>query len=492
MAGQRLLAHELAHVIQQEHAMPGIQGATPVLDAAGPLEREADAAADRAVGGSVDVAGRSTGQAVLRQPATPPGLQRGDDNNSILADFQGLPMYELLQQLNTLPRSVLLDEEAGNSVGGPRLVLAMRVVRAKNERDITGLMTNDRESLRAIPPDQFASILRFLTEPSDRERENINTDLQVPVVIVKPSRVVLRGERIREGEVGLDSDAPEEAISDFEARILSDRDIITGVVLDPDNQEIIGYRVSSVTGLSIVDREGRLTYQTEIPIESPILDPLDFLPSPGTAAKAAAGVGAKVTAKLAAKAAATKGATAGTKLTLGVINQLRKVSKTLTRISGRKAGTIAGKMLQIPKVKALRPPAAPIDRRLMEVVLQHRQMLVNSGVDWGSSNIAACKVLVDGRAVILSARNISKGLHSEARLIAQIEEMVGNKKSVEVLQIFSERIPCGRSRAGCMQGLISQFPKADIFFSVTDELAESVVSGKSREEALKIVYGLRP
>ena len=69
-AGQRLLAHELAHVVQQEHATPGIQGATPVLDAADLLEREADAVADRvAVGDRVDVVSRSTGQAVHRQPA---------------------------------------------------------------------------------------------------------------------------------------------------------------------------------------------------------------------------------------------------------------------------------------------------------------------------------------------------------------------------------------------------------------------------------------
>jgi hypothetical protein len=69
-AGQRLLAHELAHVVQQEHTTPSIQGATSVLDADDPLEREADTVADRvASGSSVDIAGRLADQVVLRQPA---------------------------------------------------------------------------------------------------------------------------------------------------------------------------------------------------------------------------------------------------------------------------------------------------------------------------------------------------------------------------------------------------------------------------------------
>jgi hypothetical protein len=71
-AGQRMLAHELVHVIQQEGAIPGVQGATPVLDADDPLELEAHAVADRvASGGSVAVAGRLAGEAVSRQPRVP-------------------------------------------------------------------------------------------------------------------------------------------------------------------------------------------------------------------------------------------------------------------------------------------------------------------------------------------------------------------------------------------------------------------------------------
>lgn len=60
--GKRLLAHELAHVVQQRRG-----GAAPVLDAGAPHEQAADAAADAVVGGQgqVSVAG-ATGVGVAR------------------------------------------------------------------------------------------------------------------------------------------------------------------------------------------------------------------------------------------------------------------------------------------------------------------------------------------------------------------------------------------------------------------------------------------
>jgi peptidoglycan/xylan/chitin deacetylase (PgdA/CDA1 family) len=65
--GQRLLAHELVHVIQQEGAVPSVQGATPVLDAEDPLEQEAHAVANRVTtGGNADVARHPPGQGVHR------------------------------------------------------------------------------------------------------------------------------------------------------------------------------------------------------------------------------------------------------------------------------------------------------------------------------------------------------------------------------------------------------------------------------------------
>jgi peptidoglycan/xylan/chitin deacetylase (PgdA/CDA1 family) len=77
--GQRLLAHELVHVIQQESAVPTVQGATPMLDAADPLEHEAQAMADRVVaGGNTDAASRAASQGVHRQPRGSGSRARSD------------------------------------------------------------------------------------------------------------------------------------------------------------------------------------------------------------------------------------------------------------------------------------------------------------------------------------------------------------------------------------------------------------------------------
>ena len=72
-------------------------------------------------------------------------------------------------------------------------------------------------------------------------------------------------------------------------------------------------------------------------------------------------------------------------------------------------------------------------------------------------------------------------------MIQQVDEMVANRKSVEILQIYSERIPC--TRAGCLQAINAKYPKADVFYSVSEELAESA---GSKAQALQIVYGLNP
>jgi hypothetical protein len=155
-------------------------------------------------------------------------------------------------------------------------------------------------------------------------------------------------------------------------------------------------------------------------------------------------------------------------------------------LNAAKAAKALGLALRRPTYKALRASAA-IDERLLDMVLLHRRQLVEAGAGFGAHNIAVIKVLIDGKPALLSARNTVHELHSEARLIGQIDEMLGSKKTVEVLQIFSERVPC--TKAGCMQAINARFPKADVFFSVSEDLA---ASAGSKAEALKIVYGLKP
>lgn len=450
-----MIAHELAHVVQQTN------GATPTV-------------------------------------------QRRTKNSLTLEDIQGLPMPNLLARLDTMPRVVLLDEEAGGEVGGPRMVLAMRAVLAKRERNLIGFLQTNTASLRSIPPNQFLEINVFLAQPDQSEREDFNFAQEVPVVVVKPSNARLRGEPAPRTEGWVDNDEDAELISDFEAQLLHDRSRITGAVLDPDTGEIIGYRVPAATGLRrITDRNGATVFETEAPVESPLLDPIDFIPSPGAVAKivtvggkfavkAAAGIGGKIVLKEAAAAAAAKGAKTGSTLALGIIFRLRQVSKALAKPltkAGGKAGSKvvfgAGKTLLRPAAAQAVKASGPIDEALLEAVVKSRRKLVEAGVDWAKSNVATAKLLVNGKTVILAVDNPEWALHAEGAIMTEVRNLTASGKAVKVLQVFSERIPCGPGYANCMSNLIQAFPTADIFYGVSGAMTESTTT-----RALQVMYGL--
>ncbi len=89
----------------------------------------------------------------------------------------------------------------------------------------------------------------------------------------------------------LDSPPPG-AITDFEANIRDGKQKIGGVMLDPDSGEIIGYQLVPTTGLyRIVNREGELVEEQETGLDHPLLDPIDFIPTPGAVAKGASVIG---------------------------------------------------------------------------------------------------------------------------------------------------------------------------------------------------------
>jgi Domain of unknown function (DUF4157) len=280
-AGRGLIAHELTHVVQQ---------------AVRPVE----------------------------------AVQRRGSNDAQLANIQGLTMPDLLTCLDSMPREVLVDEEAGQEVGGNRLVVAMRAVRARREADIVSFAQTNRDLLQRIPADQSADILRFVAMPREQDAENVNFALEVSVPIVKTSGLRLRGEST--GEQALDDGGSAEPISDFEGRILRDRSLIVGAVLDPESRDIVGYQVPGGTGLRrIVDRGGAIAFQSEIGLDTPLLDPWDFIPGPGTVAKMAAGAGTKAVGKVAVTTATAKGVKAASTLPLGAILKLRRVSKALSK-----------------------------------------------------------------------------------------------------------------------------------------------------------------
>lgn len=93
-------------------------------------------------------------------------VQRKPENEAALAAIQGQAMFSLLPQLDALPPLVKADEEAGAFVGGPRLVTAMHVVKAKGASWLDFAAAHNAE-LAALPTDQIADIMRFLGAPKD-------------------------------------------------------------------------------------------------------------------------------------------------------------------------------------------------------------------------------------------------------------------------------------------------------------------------------------
>ncbi|MFT3910815.1 MAG: DUF4157 domain-containing protein [Ferruginibacter sp.] len=112
-SGKQLLAHELTHAVQQ-----------------GSVQREM--------------------------------LQRREENTQPLADVQGLAMYDLLSQLNSMTEDTLTDEEEGQSVGGSRLMVAMRAIMAKRNGSKNSFITNNQAILDTLPTDQVENIRNFL------------------------------------------------------------------------------------------------------------------------------------------------------------------------------------------------------------------------------------------------------------------------------------------------------------------------------------------
>lgn len=78
-----------------------------------------------------------------------------------LTEIQGLPMFRLLPALEVLPFAVRSDERAGEVVGGPRLVTAMRVVAARGSA-WEPFQARNRGELAALPADQVDDIGAYL------------------------------------------------------------------------------------------------------------------------------------------------------------------------------------------------------------------------------------------------------------------------------------------------------------------------------------------
>lgn len=183
-------------------------------------------------------------------------------------------------------------------------------------------------------------------------------------------------------------------------------------------------------------------------LESPLLDPLDFLPSPATVGKAAVGVGTKVAGKLAVKAAGASGAKAASTLPLGAIHKLdgsrrpsRRQEARQRRKSPERPCSARGRRCSAQDGSPSQGGCRKIDERLLTWAVEGWTQLVNAAVDWGKSNAVTAKLLVDGNIVSIIVNNPEWALHAELALTVEVEKLGKNK--VRVLQGFSERIPCG-------------------------------------------------
>ena len=131
--------------------------------------------------------------------------------------------------------------------------------------------------------------------------------------------------------------APPGALSDFELDLRSNPRRISAVVVDPDSQEIIGYRVrTDSTILQLVDREGNFVAGNEKSLDQPLIDPIDFVPTPAALAKGAVVVGKiglKVLGKLVVKGGGKKGFT----VAAAAIPRMRAISQAMIGRAGRAA-----------------------------------------------------------------------------------------------------------------------------------------------------------
>lgn len=163
-AGQELLGHELAHVVQQARGEVGANGNVGGMAVNGEpsLERDADDAGKRAAS-QAPVAERSAGAAPAITPAPSAGApaQLDAENEEVLRLIQGHPMAVLLQKLAQVPPEVLADERAAH-VGGPRLRLAMRAVRARQANIPWATYAASNTDVESLPQDQVIDIMRYL------------------------------------------------------------------------------------------------------------------------------------------------------------------------------------------------------------------------------------------------------------------------------------------------------------------------------------------
>jgi hypothetical protein len=303
--GQHLIAHELAHVVQQSRSSLGIQrqeAPSKPFRSPGPSKKKPTGE----LGHLVDVV-----------------LQKGA--NRWLVTIDGIPVAEIAVNSKETPLKVQVDIAGSTATVTIRHNGDAALAPVADPGASLGLSV----SLREIDMRQGASGRAGLREPPVPGGTAAGL---IQITIAPPRAIRWPDEPV--GELGITTPLAPGSLSEFEEKVRNNPSLINGIVLDPDNPgEVIGYRVFATAGLTrLIDREGETVFQDEVGIETPPVDPLDFIPTPGSVGKVGAGIVGRVGIKALGKKAAVK----GTKVPLGVIARMRGVSKALFGRAARK------------------------------------------------------------------------------------------------------------------------------------------------------------
>jgi hypothetical protein len=149
--GNQLLAHEVAHTVQQRGAIPR-------------LDLKKTRPGDTAETNADDAAAAMVKSESVQVTPQPEAVALKPENEDPLKAIQGYAMYALLPALAALPVGIRTDEEAGSFVGGPRLLTAMRVVAARGTPWHDFIAAHGQE-IDTLPSDQIGDIMKFLGAP---------------------------------------------------------------------------------------------------------------------------------------------------------------------------------------------------------------------------------------------------------------------------------------------------------------------------------------
>lgn len=161
-----------------------------------------------------------------------------------------------------------------------------------------------------------------------------------------------------------------------------------------------------------------------------------------------------------------------------VIRKVAGMAKSVQ--AAEKAAKLVQRLKSKLKPIKLGDGGGKVDPKLLETVVNER--VFNTGLrrEDFQKNIAAMKIRLNGKEEYLTAANTPGLTHSEEHLLKQLQDLKGN--NIEVLQLYSERIPCKGRCDEYLTALKRYHPKMEIYYTISGE--------GDRAQRLMKAYGL--